>query len=307
MAERDPTHDTTKDWTWIDTPDPAQDILAVFVETQLITHDHEDENGAEVAGNCPKREILALGERPYSAPTRFNELAANFALPNLNHLGVATWFFIGKKKVDAKFTALYFFQDKTPEQLAIPYDFVSETGNHYWPAVLKEVFSDIDYSVTQSYNVITDVGTGNDAVPTQGIRTAPVVTIEDVLIAAIKEGSTIITEKYLSATQPPPRYDAVPQPQPMTVRVNGQTKQYDEILHDDMRFAGTPSGTREFLTNGDATYVGGAVGEQFFPRTGKFIDWRQYVVARSPVRNEYGLWDTTVIKVRPPKRRTRQN
>lgn len=279
----DATHQAPEDWTWTKTDDPAQDIFTVFVSTTLIRLD-----------NKPTREVQALGAIPYALPTQFKNLSPEFGLIHLCSLGVGDWYFIGESDLGAR-RAFHFFKNKSATEAATPYDTIEIIGNHFWPMVVLDIWVETDYSFLQSSNVISD--------EKHGINTAPTLYIRDLVIPDIEEGSTIITRKFMSATQPFVPKRSVPQPMAMSVQVNGASREYPKVLHDDIYVEGTPSGTMQYLTDGTANsfnVLAGSIGAHIFPAT-NFPTRKPYILTDEPARNQYGLWERTQIEVRPPK------
>lgn len=274
------TKTASTDWTWTDTPDPNQDIFTVFVDTERIRLE-----------NKPTREVPALGATPYTAPTQFKALAPAFGLSHLLSLGVGDWYFIGRQMGNPTST-FHFFKNKSLADINTPWETVEIIGNHFWPMVVLAVWIETDYNFLQSSNVIQD--------REQGIITGPTHYIRDTVLPDIEEGSTIITRKFLSATQPFIPKRPVPQPMAMSVQVNGASREYPKVLHDDLFIEATESGTMQYLTSGLVTTLGGAVGEHFFPAT-NFPYRKPYILTDEPVRNALGLWERTQIEVRPPK------
>ncbi len=268
-------------WFWVQTPNPAEMILAIVVSSQLMT-----------PTNKPRVEQLAFGGAAYAAPTAFSALDPAFALPNLNHLGVADWQFIGES-IGPVTTVFYFFAPKTAAEQKIPYYYNEVIGNHYWPMIVLEVWVESDYNFPISANVVE----GNDT----GIITGPTNYIRDIVIPDCEEGSLIITRKYLSATQPKREHRKIPHPMAMHVQVNGASKDYGKVLHGDIIIDAVRSGTKMYLTSaGASSDVGGATSQHIFEAT-NFTSRKPYKLLHEPVQNQYGLWETKEIEVRPPK------
>lgn len=276
-----PQHRAVGDWFWTQTPNPAEMILSVVVSSQLMT-----------PTNKPHRERLALGSITYLAPTKFSELDPLFALPNLNHLGVADWQFIGEN-IGSTETIFYFFVNKTPAEMEVPYDTAEDVGDHPWPMVVLDVWVESDYNFPISANVVE----GNDT----GVITGPTNTIHDNILPPVEEGTRFITRKFLSATRPNIPYHKIPQPGAMHVQVNGASKEYPESIHDDIYLTPTRSGTKMYLTGAAVgSNIGGSTSAQFFPAT-NFIARKPYFPKDKPVRNQYGLWEREQVQVIAPK------
>lgn len=293
-ASNSPTSTAQKDWTWTDTPDPNQDILTIFVETQKIRPPNPVTGDP---GNKPTAEIQALGTQPYVAPTTFDEVQSAFALQHLNFLGVGTWQFIGRQNMGEGVTAFHFFPAKTAAEMAIPWESKSIEGAHHWDTVVLDVWTETDYSMPQSASTIDFDSTNT---PQQGIITAPTIRIRSVEIPQIEEGSIIVTRKYLSATEPKLQYHRVPQPMNMDVQVNGASRFFERVIHDTIIVEATLSGTRQILSNGESSDVGGVVGSQTFEAT-NFIERKPYFRLDDWIRNQLGLWERTTEEVIPPK------
>lgn len=88
------------------TPDPATDVFAVSVQTQLI--------------NLTNKPRLETTVGPLVPATLFKNLDARFGLSHLNSLGVSDWMFIGQS-VGNPTTTFYFAADKTPAQMMTPF------------------------------------------------------------------------------------------------------------------------------------------------------------------------------------------
>ncbi len=259
------------------TPNPEEMIFAVFVNTDLIT-----------LTNKPVRERLAFGDLPYRAPTRFKDLDSVFRLQALCSKGVATWYFIGESIGLGK-TTFYFFKDKTAEEMAVPYERKERLGDHPWPMVVYDIKIDSDYNFPISTN-------SSDG----GVITGPTNYIKDIVDEEVEEGTLFVTEKFLTATQPPVIHHKVPIVDSFHVQVNGASREYRRVLHDDLAVDASRSGTEKTL-NGATEAIGGSIGGLFFPKT-NFTRRKPYVKLSEPERNAYGLWETTKVTVYPPKK-----
>lgn len=279
-----PTHVAGQDWTWTQTPDPANMIFTVFVETKKIT-----------LTNKPRRESN-FGVVPYVAPTKFKELAPEFGLLHLNSQGVAEWYFIGEN-IEGPRTAFHFYKNQTPNEiLASPWDTIEEVGNHFWHPIVLAIWVEEDPSFPQSTNVVDNNGT-------VGIISGPTYKIRDKVLADVEEGSTFVTRKYLSAIRPPLKRSVVPQPQPMFVQANGVSRDYGKVLHPRIVVHATPSGINSSLGTTAVVSLGGGTEEQIFEATNR-TERKPYILSFKPQRNQYGLWETVEIEVRPPKTET---
>lgn len=277
----EPQHRSTDDWAWIDSPNPDELILAVFVDTHRITIE-----------NKPNVEQLAFGATPYSLPTQFKNLDPAFGLQHLGHLGVSDWYFTGQS-IGGPRTAFYFFKNKTAEELAIPFGITKDVGDHNWHPVVEDVWTEEDDSFPQSTNAVG----ANDL----GVVIAPTVHIRDIVIPDTDEGSRIITSHYLSALQPKIPHHQTPQAMDMTVRVNGAEKPYGKVLHDDIWIPSTRSGTTKYMSRSQTSgAVGGVLEGQFFPAT-KPSGRKPFYLRDHATQTPHGVWHRIKIKIRPPK------
>lgn len=278
---RDAQHTAEQDWTWSKTASPNDKLLTVFVETQKINLTNE-----------PTVEVLAFGTRAYVAPTKFKDLAPEFGLPNLNHLGVAEWVLVSKD-IGGPRSAFHFFKDATGSDIDMPYDESEEVGNHYWPMVVLAVWTEVDYSITQSYDFIDERGK-------RGIITGPGVKIVDRVIPDVEEGTRIITRKFLTARRPNIPYHKIPHPMSMTIAVPGDRREYPKVLHGDIFVESVPSGTRKWLSDGTSGDLGGATASIFYEAT-NFEARKRYTPVDRPTHNEQGLWERVQLEVIPPR------
>ncbi len=272
-------------WSWVGTPNPAEKIFALYVETQLITIDTP-----EKPSNMPKRES-AIGVDPYTAPTKFKDLDPAFNSAHLCSLGVAEWYFIGES-IGPKTSVFYFFKNKTDEELATPWQVVQKKGNHYWHPIVFKCWIESDYSFPVNAGVISGSKSGMVVGPTNYVR--------DVVLADAEEGSTFTISRYLSATRPPKSNGRVPQPQQMNVEVNGASKNYGKVLHPRIIIKETASASASSVNGKTVQGIGGGVSQQIFPAT-NITSRKPYILTDEPTQNEMGLWERVVTKVRPPK------
>lgn len=272
-------------WTWVGTPDPAQMIFALYVKTELITVDTD-----EKPSNKPKRES-ALGVSPYTLPTKFKELDAAFNAAHLCSLGVAEWYFIGES-VGNPTTVFYFFKNKTGIDLFKPYEEKERVGDHYWPHVIYDIWIDSDRDNQTSTTIITDAE--------QGIASGPTNTVKALMIDDVSEGTTFVTRKYLSATQPRLNRPSIPHPLSLLVQVNGAERQFPKCLRPEIYIDPVPSVTKKFTPNTGVSDAAGATSGQLVEAT-NFTDRRPYILTSEPDRNAYGLWEWTEVEVIPPK------
>lgn len=296
------THQAAQDWTWTKTANPAEPIFTIFVQTKLISIDILDDSGNVVQpGNKPKREIIASNGSPYVPPTAFKDTAANFNLSHLNSMGVANWQFIGESEMGNGVTAFHFFKNKTLAQINNPWLTQERVGEHYWEPVVLAVWIEVDWSFPQSANI---VGEGKNGA--SGFIIAPTIRIRADELPPISEGTLIITRKFLTAVYPNIPHHKVPIPLPLDIQVNGDRFYREKCLHGVLYIPATPSGSRQWLTTGATSDVGGFIGEQTIEPT-NFQRRRAFIKEDDPVQNEYGLWERTQTEVRPPKTKAQES
>lgn len=284
-----PTTEAKDTWCWKQTPNPAQMILAVFVESDLIT-----------LVNKPTREIFASSGIPYALPSTFAALDPRFSLEHLASLDVPAgtptidqWYFIGESIGPSK-TAFYFFPPSTNPN-PVPYDSTEIQGNHHWDIVVYDIWTETDQNFNQSSNYIA----GND----QGFITAPTVYIKDDHLPDIDEGTIFNTDLFISALRPVGVRHKVPIPEAMRVQVNGAERFFPKCIHPDIYVGPTRSGSQTFLTGaGTGGTIGGTVAGANFAAT-NVTDRKPYFLSDDYARNQYGLWERKRVKVTPPKKR----
>mgnify|MGYP006879930318 FL=1 len=129
--------------------------------------------------------------------------------------------------------------------------------------------------------------------------TAPTVHIHAEVIPDTSEGSEIIVRKYLSATHPKINIPKTPQPDSFEVFAGQGSRVFDKVIHDDLVFQATPSGTLK-NASGTTSNLGGMIRVQKFPAT-NFRSRKPYIVRSKPSRNAYGLWEFEETEIIPPK------
>jgi hypothetical protein len=234
-------------WTWVGTPNPSEMILAVYVKTEMMTV-----TTPEKPSNKPHRES-AIGVTPYVAPTKFKDLDPAFGTAHLCSLGVAEWYFIGEQ-VGPQVTTFYFFKTAAIDGNLSPYDVEESVGDHYWPTVVLKVWSEEDTSFPISTMSLESDGS-------RGIITAPTVRIHAEVIDDTSEGTEIIVRKYLSATHPKVDLPKTPQTDSFEVFAGQGSRVFNKVLHDDLVFHATPSGTLK-NASGTTSGLGGSIGVQ---------------------------------------------
>ncbi len=279
--EQPPQHRAPNTWTWLQTADPAEMILAIYVETQKMT-----------LTNKPTREVLALGTRPYAAPTKFKDLSPDFGFPQLNHLGVADWEFVGEL-IGSPTTTFHFFKNKTPAEALVPYDIQEKVANHYWDEVIYEVFTEADPFATNSFQRVV----GNDIATV----VVPKIYIRALVLPGATEGTRFVTRLFQSARRPNIPYLKFPQPMEMDVRVCGERRIFERALHPEVLVAGTPGIVKQYLTvGGTGSTLLGSLSSQKFPAT-NFPARKRYVLEDDPERTANGIWHRKQVEVIPPK------
>jgi len=280
MLSPQPQHSGEEDWSWFPTINTEELIFGLFVDTQKIT-----------LSNKPKREILANGAVPYSAPTKFKDLAPEFAAPHLDSLGISEWEFIGQNISQPRST-FYFFKNKTAVEMNVPYYVNDEIGNHPWPMVILDVWVD-----TLDWPQNAFVPDGNQ----RNLVYEPTRVIQDLRLPPISEGSTIIERRFLTARQPKTQVPKVPMPMPMRILLpTGEHREYDEVLHDEILVRDGRNSRTPFVivtTAGVTTQT--ARGVQFFEAT-NFTGRKAYVFRDSAEQNAFGLWERRQLEARPP-------
>lgn len=285
-------------WTWNKTVDSNAKIFTVFVDTNLIRLDITDPDTGDVItpGNMPKVDVAQMGGLPAQDASLLKDLAPEFNVPDvlINTLGVAQWKFIGESDFGNGRWAFHYFAPKTALQQTVPNKVSVSFGSHPWPLVLLAIWPEIDYSVLTTSNAVSGDGTK------LGVNLSPTIRIRASYLPAVNEGTKFTKKVFLTAEQPIIKQWPVPQPMPVEIQVNGASREFPECLHDDLRFKRTPSGTASFFTGSTVANVGGVVSEQDFPRTGKFITRKPYVLDDAAEQNEYGLWQRSQDEVTPP-------
>ena len=272
-------------WTWVGTANPSEMIFALYVATDIMTV-----ATSEKPSNKPRRES-AIGVTPYVPPTKFKDLDPAFNTAHLCSLGVAEWYFIGES-IGPRTSIFYFFKNAAIDGNLEPFDTEQSVGDHYWPTVVLKIWPEVDLSFPLVTNSIEANGS-------RALVTAPTVHIHAEVIPDTSEGSEIIVRKYLSATHPKINIPKTPQPDSFEVFAGQGSRVFDKVIHDDLVFHATPSGTLK-NASGTTSSLGGSIRVQKFPAT-NFRSRKPYIVRSKPTRNGYGLWEWEETEVIPPK------
>lgn len=180
---------------------------------------------------------------------------------------------------------LYFAPPLTEEESNTPFDTRYRSGNHYWPAILKNVVI---------LKARKRIGVERSGRPIY----APAYYNRISYIPSVQEGTHITTRKYIYNYE----YD-VPQheaPVPTSVQWSLPGKadgSFPECLHGDIKIPAVPSEIMDYVL-GEGTPSAMILQGQFFPAT-NFTSWDEYVKSDS-VEFQNGVYIRTTVTVTPP-------
>lgn len=256
------------DWELIDTPNPDEDALRIWVD-----------QGAALS---------ALGT--YTAGvTTLDQFNFNTA-PTSEGLG--SWVYVKKVGRDDKGRRGFVFaKPKTDEQARTPYKaYWWKHGNHPWPAVIYQLSLIKDRALGHSANTLVNGEAAVVSGPSYYLRVAE--------LPAISEGTRFRVQEYFYPDFIKlPRY-RVPQPGNIQLDVLGLQASFSDVLHPHIKIPPTQTANAVTLASSTAN-LGSAIAGQDFPAT-NFTTRRRYVLLHEQVEVEGGVHGKRVW-VYPPR------
>lgn len=258
-------------WEEVDTPDPNEFAIAVFVKDTFIRG---------------RMSTFPTGTKLRETPDWIPKIPASTQ-------EYGEYEFIKRTNKDAEYVTYYFGKPKSEEDKNTPFrPAVTSCKNHRWPMVIHALAKIQDRFMGRSASARSGTSPATNIGPQYYLKEA--------ITQECNEGTLFLLEEFLSPTPFDIPQHQVPVATSMKIILPGVEQTYPESLHGRIEIEDSLSSDAQIVA-GAASDFGSALSGQVFPAT-NFEDWRPYYLEDDQKQLECGLWHRWRIRVKPPRK-----